>query len=479
MLRRLSLIGPVVLMLASCAGEAAPPPAPYTVALDQAIEDALARREIPGAAVVVVEGDRVSYSRGHGKADLETGRPMTDSTPIVIGSTSKPITGLAVLRLVQQNAVALDTPIARYIPEVRFADPRAETMTLRHLLTNRSGLPVGFSGPAYQRPSIVDDGALERLVRTMAAEPLLFAPGEGYAYSNRGWALAGYVVQRVSGLSIETFLSREVFAPLGMTSTTLEFWTVPNLTTGYRDGYRTRNHPGLPSVARDYGPSGMVVSTARDMARLLVAMLNDGRTEDGRQFLTPELIREALRGQASAESELGGPTHYGLGWEVDSSFGALTVKKAGSVSTMVTFWVILPERRTAVGFAFNREDYGSIPLVGSVLSIVAGGEAMPVAPWSGTPPAIPAPVGISGAALDRWAGRYDTRFGYTSFTRQGDSLVTDFEGVDSRLVATSDSTFVIDSDIVKHAGRVFTFRRRGAATVVSIDKDSLGVRMAP
>ena len=94
-----------------------------------------------------------------------------------------------------------------------------------------------------------------------------------------------------------------------MTSTTLEFWTVPNLTTGYRDGYRTRNHPGLPSVARDYGPSGMVVSTARDMARLLVAMLNDGRTEDGRQFLTPELIREALRGQASAESELGGPTH--------------------------------------------------------------------------------------------------------------------------------------------------------------------------
>ena len=188
MLRRLSLIGPVVLMLASCAGVGAPPPAPYTVALDQAIEDALARREIPGAAVVVVEGDRVSYSRGHGKADLETGRPMTDSTPIVIGSTSKPITGLAVLRLVQQNAVALDTPIARYIPEGRFADPRAETMTLRHLLTNRSGLPVGFSGPAYQRPSIVDDGALERLVRTMAAEPLLFAPGEGYAYSNRGWA---------------------------------------------------------------------------------------------------------------------------------------------------------------------------------------------------------------------------------------------------------------------------------------------------
>ncbi len=478
--RRLASTGPVLLLLlASCSGETTPPPAPYAAALDRAIEDALARRELPGAAVVVVQGDRITYSRGHGKADLASGRPMTDSTPIVIGSTSKPVTALAVLRLVQQNAVALDTPIARYLPDIAFADARAATMTLRHLLTNRSGLTVGFSGPAYQRPSIVDDGALDRLVRTMAAEPLLFAPGEGYAYSNRGWALAGYVVQRVSGVSIETFLSREVFAPLGMTATTLEFWTVPDLTTGYREGFRTRNHPALPSVARDYGASGMIVSTARDMARLLVAMLNDGRTVSGNQFLTPELIRDALRAQFPAQSELGGPTHYGLGWEVDSTFGALTVKKAGSVSTMVTLWVLLPESKTAVGFAFNREDYGAIPLVGSVLSIVAGGEAVPVAAWSGTPPTVPTPTPVRASVLDRWAGRYDTRFGHASFARQGDSLVTNYEGVDSRLVATGESTFMIDSDIVKHAGRVFTFQRRGAATVVSIDGDSLGVRIAP
>ncbi len=480
MSRRLASIGSVFLsLLASCSGAAPAPPAPYAAALDQAIGDALDRRELPGAAVVVIEGNRITYSRGHGKADLATGRPMTDSIPIVIGSTSKPITALAVLRLVQQNAVALDTPIVRYIPEIPFADARAATMTLRHLLTNRSGLPIGFSGPAYQRPSVVDDGALERLVRTMAAEPLLFAPGKGYAYSNRGWALAGYVVQRVSGVSIEAFLSREVFAPLGMSNTTLEFWNVPNLATGYREGYRTRNHPGLPSVARDYGASGMVVSTAQDMARLLVAMLNDGRTVSDSQFLTPELIREAIQAQFPAESELGGPTHYGLGWEVDSTFGALTVKKAGSVSTMVTLWVLLPERKTAVGFAFNREDYGVIPLVGSVLSIVAGGEAVPVAPWSGTPPVIPSPAPVATPVLDRWAGRYDTRYGYASFTRQGDSLATNYEGVDSRLVATSESTFVIDSDIVKHAGRVFTFRRHGTATILSIDGDSLGIRMTP
>ncbi|MHB1330250.1 MAG: serine hydrolase domain-containing protein [Gemmatimonadales bacterium] len=476
--RRPASIGLVLLLLAACSNETPPTQAPYAAALDQTIADALARRELPGAAVIVVQGDQITYSRGHGMADLASDRPMTDSTPIVIGSTSKPITALAVLRLVQQNAVALDTPIVRYVPDIPFTDARAATITLRHLLTNRSGLPVGFSGPAYQRPSIVDDGALERLVRTMAAEPLLFAPGEGYAYSNRGWTLAGYVVQRVSGMSIEAFLSREVFAPLGMTATTLEFWTIPDLATGYHEGFRTRNHPGLPSVARDYGASGMVVSTARDMARLLFAMVNDGRTVEGKQFLTPELIRDALRAQFPAESELGGPTHYGLGWEVDSTFGALTIKKAGSVSTMVTFWALLPESKTAVGFAFNREDYGIIPLVGSVLSIVAGGAAVPVAEWSGTPPELPTPVRIAGAALDRWAGRYDTRFGYTSITRQGDSLVANYEGIDSRLIATSESTFVIDSDIVKHAGRTFTFSRRGAATIVSFDGDSVGIRMA-
>jgi CubicO group peptidase (beta-lactamase class C family) len=307
----------------------------------------------------------------------------------------------------------------------------------------------------------------------MTRLPLRFAPGQGYTYSNRGWTLAGYVVQRVSGVPIEDFMRTEVFEPLGMTHTTLEFWKVPDLPTGYAEGRVVRNRPRLASLSREYGPSGMVVSTPRDMGRLLVALMNGGKTVLGTQFLTPELIAEALRAQAEAESELGGPTRYGLGWEVDSAFGTLTIKKAGSVGSMVSLWVMLPERKTAVAFAFNREDYGIVPLVPAVLKVVAGGEPDPFPSGSPPPPFTPpAAVKIAPAIIARWLGTYDTREGDLTVSRRGDSLFADPDGSELALVPVSDTSAVVVADEVKNAGQTYFFRRSTVWTAT----DSLGVK---
>ena len=468
-----------VTVAAACAkNEPAPGlPAEVSAKLDAAVADAFAKREMPGGSLVVVQGDRIVYGKGFGAADLAARRPYTDSTPTVIGSTSKPLTALAVLRLVQLGKVALDTPITRYVPELAFTDGRAKAITLRHLLTNRSGLPAGFSGPAYQQPPVQDSAALGRLAAAMTQLPLGFAPGEGYTYSNRGWALAGYVVQRVSGEPIEGFLKREVFLPLGMTGTTLEFWKVPNLVHGYAEGRLVRNIPHRPSITREYGPAGMIVSTPRDMGRLLVAMMNRGKTVDGTQFLTPDLIDEALRGQAKAESELGGPTTYALGWEVDSMLGTLTIKKAGSVHTMVSLWVMLPDRKTAMAFTFNREDYQVLGLLGTVAKILAGGQADPFPASAVLPPVVVvAPVRISAAVLDRWVGSYDTRIGDLVVSRRGNSLVADYQGSDVGLAPASDSSFIIQSDAVADGGQTMTFRRLGKAVTVWIGPDSSGIR---
>jgi CubicO group peptidase (beta-lactamase class C family) len=448
----------------------------FAAKLDAAVQDAFAKREMPGGSVVVVQGNQVTYHRGFGFADLESKRPYTDSTPTVIGSTSKPLTALAVLRLVQLGKVALDTPIVRYVPEIKFADSRANTITLRHLLTNRSGIVLGFSGAAFRRPPIQDSMALERQAHEMARLPLLFAPGQGYKYSNRGWTLAGYVVQRVSGTPIEDYLRKEVFEPLGMTHTTLEFWKVPDLATGYGEGRTVRNHPELASLSREYGPSGMVVSTGADVGNLLVALLNDGKTVRGTQFLTPELIHEALRAQADAESELGGPTRYGLGWEIDSTFGTLTIKKAGSVGTMVSLWIMLPAQKTAVAFTFNREDYAIVPLAPNVLKVIAGGDAAPFPSVPPPPFTPPEAVKVSPAVIKRWLGTYDTRNGDVTVSQSGDSLVADFEGVTARLVPTSDSTYVAVLDDVKNAGKTFAFRSRNGKVTIWSGKDSLGTK---
>ncbi len=475
---RRCLVGAIAVVSLGCEDGAPPAPA-FEAKLDAAVIEAVTKRDMPGAALVVVEGDRVTYSKGFGKANLATGEPVTDSTPFVIGSTSKPLAALAVLRLVQLGKMALDTPIVRYAPDLAFRDSRAATMTLRHLLTNRAGLPVGFSGPAYRRPPIQDSAAVERLARSMAAQPLLFAPGEGYAYSNRGWSLAGYLVQRVSGRPIEDFMREEVFRPLGMTGTTLEFWKVPNLVQGYAEGRQTRNHPHPASLTREYGASGMIVSTPRDMGRLLVAMMNGGRTVEGKQFLTPALIAEALRGQAEAESELGGPTRYALGWEVDSMLGTTTIKKAGSVHSMVSLWVMLPERRVGFAFAFNREDYQILPLVGNVAAVIAGGEAAPF-PDAARPEApVPAAAAVARSRLAGWVGTYDTRFGEVTVYLRGDSLWTDYDGSEVALVPANDSSFALVDDLVSNAGKTMTFGRRQGTVLMTVSGDSVGARRSP
>lgn len=479
MIRRSGLSSMPFLVLAGCAQPPAKPSAaPLEAKLDAVMADALAKREMPAASLVVVKGNQVVYGKGFGKADLASGRPMTDTTPTVIGSTSKPLTALGILRLVQTGKVALDTPIARYLPDLKFTDPRGAAITVRQLLNNRSGIASGFSGPAHVLPSVQDDGAVDRIARESAGLPLVFAPGTSYLYSNRGWLIAGYLIQRVAGEPVEAFMKREVFEPLGMTQTTLEFWKVPDLVTGYESGFKVRNQPHTASLHRGYGPSGMTVSTPRDMGRLLVAMLNGGKTVSGTQFLTPELIAEATRAQAEAESELGGPTRYGLGWEVDSVFGALTVKKAGSVGTMVSLWIMLPEQKVGIALTFNREDYGIVPVAPNILKVIAGGavDTLPTAVWT----APPSPVGVklSAAAAHRWVGDYDLRFGDTKVYQRADSLRTDYEGGEAALVPVNDSTFAIVDDLTRHAGKQFIFRMRGGkATIWESAKDSLGIRV--
>ncbi|MEO8451956.1 MAG: serine hydrolase domain-containing protein [Gemmatimonadota bacterium] len=467
--------------LAGCgpAKPAAPATSDVSARLDQVIADVVAKRDLPGMALAVVQGDRVIYSKGHGFADIAAKRPMTDSTPTVIGSTSKPLTALAVLRLVAENKLALDTPIVRYIPEIKFTDPRGSGITLRQLLTNRSGIVAGFSGAAYQRPAIQDSAAVGRLAREIATIPLLFAPGQGYKYSNRGWVLAGYIVERVGGMPVEDFMAKEVYGPLGMTHTTLEFWKVPDIAQGYWEGIAIRNHPGNASVSREYGPAGMMVSTVQDMAKLEIALMNGGKSVTGQQFLTPALLAEAFRPQADAESELGGPTKYGLGWEVDSMLGTLTIKKAGSVGTLVALWVMLPERHLGLVFTFNREDYQALPVLQSVLKVLAGGTADSF-PSSGPPAAPPTPVAVNVApgAFAKWIGSYDTRNGDAKVYQRGDSLFAELEGIDIVLVPSSDSSFVQWDDRVHHAGNDLSFHRgRGQVTIWS-GKDSLGIKVS-
>ncbi|MBK7831633.1 MAG: beta-lactamase family protein [Gemmatimonadetes bacterium] len=154
--------------------------------------------KVPGMSVTIVRNDSVIHSKGYGLANLEQQRPMTDSTPVVIGSTSKTITAFAIMQLVDSGKVALDSTVPHYlallgaptaagtqVAKATPVDPRFTAITVRHLLTNVSGIPAGFAGEPFD---VLDTAttALEALARDdMLTRPLDFAPGKGYTYQSR------------------------------------------------------------------------------------------------------------------------------------------------------------------------------------------------------------------------------------------------------------------------------------------------------
>ncbi len=157
-------------------------------AIDRYIEQQMRRLSIPGLSLALVEGDRIVYQRGFGRA-RPGGSPPAPQTPFVLGSTTKSFTALAVMQLVEAGKIELDTPVQRYLPWFRVADPTVSAaMTVRHLLNQTSGLPMlaGMAGLAN-----FDTGAeaAERQARALASLTLRRPASAAWEYSNLNYNL--------------------------------------------------------------------------------------------------------------------------------------------------------------------------------------------------------------------------------------------------------------------------------------------------
>lgn len=302
--RRWAALLTALLLLAAVAGPAAAgaaeKPADGTTQdrIDTFVSDYLDRHGLPGAAVTVVQGAEVVHEAGYGHDS--DGEEITADTPLRIASVSKSFTAFAVLQLVGSGEVDLDQPVIRYLPEFALDDARVGQITVRHLLSQTSGLPS---------PVIVPPAAdLEQAVGRMAGWQLSSDPGGSYRYSNANYWTAARLVEVVSGQPFDDYLRRQVFVPLAMTdsATSVTSRTHP---AGVLDGHVTAYGraiavPELESV--DAGAGG-VVSTAADMGRWLAMQQREGVTASGERLLPAELVRESHTRQPGAD-------RYGLGW---------------------------------------------------------------------------------------------------------------------------------------------------------------------
>jgi CubicO group peptidase (beta-lactamase class C family) len=251
--------------------------------LDGLMPAALNTAEVPGAVVVVVKDGRVLFEKGYGLADYARRTPVDPKRTLFRpGSTSKLFTWTAVMQLVEAGKLDLDADVNRYL-DFNIPHYRGIPVTLRELMTHRAG----FSETArdlltYGKPPPPLAELLKRYV-----PPRILTPEEGPGYSNYGASLAGYIVQRVSGLPFETYVQQRIFAPLDMASSTFQQPLPPELAEHMSQGYETWNEPGPGFEIVDMPPAGSLSSTGEDMAHFMIAHLQEGRYGESR-ILSPQ-----------------------------------------------------------------------------------------------------------------------------------------------------------------------------------------------
>ncbi|RKS09169.1 CubicO group peptidase (beta-lactamase class C family) [Nocardiopsis sp. Huas11] len=326
--------------------------------LDGLVPAALDSTGIPGAAVSVVHEGEVLTSRGYGYAD--TGADGTDPVPVDPeetlfrpGSVSKLFTATAVMRLVEEGELDLDTDVQEYLD---FTVPTSfdEPLTLRHLLTHTAGFEERIDGLIL--PEDADADLRDHLVTDPPEQ--VYAPGTVPAYSNYGNALAGYVVELVGGLPFEEYVRTEVLDPLEMDSSTFVQPPPAALAERMAGGYPDDRAPAGPFEVVGGSPAGALTSSASDMTAFMLAHLGDAE----HPLLDPATL-ELMHAPALTEESLGslaeGP-RMALGFFEEHRNGHRILGHGGDTNYFHSHLQIYPDDATGIFVTLNGGGYGEV-----------------------------------------------------------------------------------------------------------------------
>lgn len=241
--------------------------------LDGFLPYALERGRIPGAVVVVVRGDQVLLEKGYGFSDVAKRKPVLPETTLFRpGSVSKLFTWTAVMQQVEAGKLDLDTDVNTYL-DFKIPPYRGKPITLRNIMTHTAGFEESVRYLISSDPKAAM--SLKRLA-PLALPQRVFAPGTTPAYSNYATALAGYIVERVSGEPYDNYIENHIFKPLGMTHASFRQPLPANLVPFMSNGYPDVTQKAKPFEIVIPAPAGSLSASGADMGKFMIAHLNGG-----------------------------------------------------------------------------------------------------------------------------------------------------------------------------------------------------------
>ena len=334
------------------------PAVPLTAAdaetwLDGLMPTALRVAGVPGAVVVLVKDGKPLLQKGYGYADWEKSLPVDPAATLFRpGSISKLFTWTAVMQQVEQGRLDLDADLNRYL-DFKVPGHGGKALTLRHVMTHTTGLEEAGRGLIVYGDHTPDN----RQVLRSYIPPYLYTPGSTQGYSNWATALAGYIVQRVSGEPFDDYVERHIFTPLGMRHSTFR----QPLPAALR-GQMAQGYPSVDEGATGYeivslAPAGSLASPGADMGRFMLAYLGQGSL-DGRQILKPATVKMMHGAITRGMPDLNG---IGLGFYQQDVNGHRAVGHGGDTNMFHSEMYLLPDDGIGLYVSVNspgRHDQG-------------------------------------------------------------------------------------------------------------------------
>lgn len=333
----------------------------FTGHLDNRIVSLMDRYAIPGVSIAIVKGGKTVWINAYGYADKEAGRKMVQEDYCRVESISKSVTAWGVLNLVEEGKLELDRPITDYLkswelPESEFSEDK---ITVRQLLSQNSGMPLGTIGVRYAPTE-----AIPTLKEQLSGDAVLFQePGTSFSYSNAGFNLLELLVEEVTGQEFASYMKKEVLLPLGMQHSSFAWkesfgWKVPN-------GYSLQGDP-IPVYVYPDKAAGGLFATVDDVASFVCAGMKGNDTLGGR-VLDPYTIESLYvpRVNLSGYYKLVFDA-YGFGHFIEYlPDGMLSVSHGGQGSGWMTHFQSVPEAGDGIVILTNSQR--SWPFFGYIL----------------------------------------------------------------------------------------------------------------
>jgi CubicO group peptidase (beta-lactamase class C family) len=390
-----------LLLAVSLALTAATAVAQDTARMEQVVQSYIQNNGFMGT-VLVARGTDIVFNKAYGLANVELSVPNTPGTRFRLGSITKQFTAASILLLEEQGKLRLEDPIRKHMPD---APAAWDAITLYHLLTHTSGIPNFTAMKEYAALKGVNT-PVEKTIATFRDTPLDFPPGEKMSYSNSGYLVLGWVIEKVSGSSYAAFVQERIFSPLGMKDSGYDSNTaiIPRRAAGYVPGQGGPSNAGYIHMSIPHA-AGALYSSTEDLLRWEQALF-------GGKVVSPASLQKMTTPNKN---------DYALGLVVRSDNGRRVVSHGGGIDGFNTALSYYPDTRTTIAVLANINGPAPDRMAGQ-LGALAHGAAVVLASERKA-------IDLAPDALGKYVGVYMVRPGVElTITFDGKQLMTQLTG---------------------------------------------------